>query len=53
MNKYDEISKELYGYDYDSVNLTIIQRARVHIISEEREGHINVKRREQLNKRLI
>jgi hypothetical protein len=51
--KYDEIANELYGVNYDSVNLTKLQQARIRVVYDERNGHINVRHRKQLNSALI
>jgi hypothetical protein len=50
--KYDEISKELYGVNYDSAALSKLQQARVRMIYDERQGHITIRRRNRLNRRL-
>jgi hypothetical protein len=38
-NKYNEISQEIYGFDYDSVNINPFQRCRIRKIYDERQGY--------------
>jgi hypothetical protein len=40
---YDDISKELFGKDYDHFNMTLFQKARVRRVHCERLRYMDIK----------